>query len=88
MAKRKAANGELQSEKIIANVTPSLKQKFLALVKIKGTNSNELLTALIENEISLNEKKIADLIQLDSDYKKKFSAILAQDLGSDSNDTN
>ena len=84
MAKRKAANGELQSEKIIANVTPTLKQKFLALVKIKGTNANELLTALIENEILANEKKIANLIQLDLDYKKKFSAILAQDLGSDS----
>ena len=86
MAKRKAANGELQSEKIIANVTPTLKQKFLALVKIKGTNANELLTALIVNEISANEKKIADLIQLDLDYKKKFSAILAQDLGCDSDE--
>lgn len=79
MAKRKASNGELQSEKLIANVTPTLKQKFLALVKIKGTNTNEYLTSLIDKEISANEKKIADLIQLDEDYKKKFSAILAQE---------
>ena len=78
MAKRKAANGELQSEKIIANVTPTLKQKFLALVKIKETNANELLTALIENEISLNEKPISKSIQLDDDYKKKLAAIRAE----------
>lgn len=83
MAKRKAENGEKQSEKLIVNLTPTLKRNWDALIKLKGKNTNELLTSLIENAIAENKPQIDKILKLDAQYNEDFNAILAQDLGSE-----
>ena len=79
MAKRKAENGEKQSEKLIVNLTPTLKRNWDALIKLKGKNTNELLTSLIENAIAENKTQIDKILKLDAQYNEDFNAILAQD---------
>lgn len=77
--KRKDPNGEILSERIVVNVTPTVKKEFEALTKILGTNANQFLTDFILQSIAPYQKKIEAVLELDNEYETKFNSILAQD---------
>lgn len=77
--KPKDPSGEIQTEKLVANVTPTLKKKFEILCEIKGQNVNTILNQFLLNAVNKYEGQIQQALTAKDTYTEKINQIRLQD---------
>lgn len=73
---RKSQTGELLTEKIVLNVTPSLSAKLRALAGWAGRSVNEIVTAQLEEIIAANAATLERLMELEKQHAAERAALL------------